>query len=62
MAPIFHWGASAMVVLLYGYVIGTLLWLIIVAPGAYKRQRELLRRVEKLEQRMGKDALEPRTI
>lgn len=62
MASIFHWGASAMIVLLYAYVIGTLLWLIIVAPGAYRRQRELLRRVEQLERQMAKDEFRASTI
>ncbi len=62
MASIFHWGTSALVVLLYAYVIGTLLWLIVVAPGVYRRQRELLRRVEQLERRVGKEELEPRTV
>ena len=53
MATVVHWGGSALVVLLYAYVIGTLLWLVLMAPGLYRRQQDLARRVEQLEQRLG---------
>jgi len=55
MNTVLQVGMSALIVLLYGYVIGTMLWLIIVAPGLYRRQRDLVRRVEQLERRADGD-------
>jgi len=62
MNTVLQVGMSALIVLLYGYVIGTMLWLIIVAPGLYRRQRDLVRRVEQLERRADGDRSEHRTI
>jgi len=62
MNTVLQVGMSALIVLLYGYVIGTMLWLIIVAPGLYRRQRDLVRRVEQLERRADGDQSEHRTI
>ena len=52
MESVLQWGASGVFVFLYAYVAATLLWLIFVAPGLYRRQRGLIGRVESLEARL----------
>ena len=38
---------------LYVWVIGTVIWMLFVVPRMHRRQREILRRLTAIEQRLG---------
>ena len=50
--------ASILVLLLYAWFLGTLLWIFMVVPRMHKRQREIVRRLEQILTRI--DDLERR--
>ena len=52
MSALTQWGGSLLVVAIYGYVLGTGLWLLLVAPRMYKRQWQMLKRLDALERRL----------
>lgn len=52
MSTLTQWGGSLLVVAIYAYVLGTGLWLLLVAPRMYKRQWQMLKRLDALERRL----------
>jgi hypothetical protein len=52
MSTLAQWGGSLLVLAIYAYVFGTALWLLLFAPGMYKRQRQMLKRIDALEHRI----------
>ena len=52
MNTVVHWGGSLLVLCIYAYVVGTSIWLMLYAPGMYKRQRQMLVRLDALERRI----------
>lgn len=52
METFVQWGGSLLVVGISIYVIGTAIWLVLFAPGMYKRQYQMLKRIDALERRI----------
>lgn len=44
---------GTVMIALYVWVIGTLIWMLFVVPRMHRRQREILRRLTAVEQRLG---------
>lgn len=44
---------GTVMIALYVWVIGTLIWMLFVVPRMHRRQREILRRLTAIEQRLG---------
>jgi hypothetical protein len=52
MDTLAQWGGSLLVIGVYVYVLGTAIWLLLFAPGMYKRQHQMLKRIDALERRI----------
>jgi hypothetical protein len=52
MNILIQWGGSLLVAAVYAYVLGTGLWLLLVAPRIHKRQWQMLKRLDALERRL----------
>jgi prolipoprotein diacylglyceryltransferase len=56
MSTLAQWAGSLLGLAIYAYVLGTAVWLLLFAPGMYKRQRQMLKRIDALERRIAEIA------